>query len=77
VGVVTVRPERVHGLLESKNFSVDNLGCADLKCTRAILPGVVVFVDVGGRVFCEGCGKALRYHRKKAAQRGETYIEGE
>lgn len=72
-----VKPEREHGLLESRNFSTDNIGCADNRCTRALLPGVVLFVDVDGRVFCEGCGKALRYHRKKAAQRGETYIEGD
>lgn len=41
-------------------------------CGRELKQHASVFLDLlGGRTHCDGCGKALRYHRKKAWQRGE------
>jgi hypothetical protein len=64
-----------NGLRETVNLRDAKIFCADEKCPRAILPGDSCLFDEDGRIFCEGCGKALRYHRKKAAQRGELYEE--
>ncbi len=50
--------------------------CADDQCTRGIggnkWPNES-FVDLldNGKILCDGCGKSLRYARKKAVQRGE------
>jgi hypothetical protein len=46
--------------------------CADPKCGRPVIHDAPCFVDTNspnGDVYCDDCGKCLRYERKKAAQR--------
>jgi hypothetical protein len=46
--------------------------CSDSLCPRKIKRGEECFHDgVSRKILCGGCGKALRYRRKKAARRGE------
>ena len=71
-----MEPDRIHGLLETVHLIDKGVNCYDVKCVRVNELGDTILVDLDGRVFCEGCGKSLRYFRKKAAQRGEAYEEG-
>ena len=60
-------------LLE-QTFSGSQKWCADRKCPRLIKSGEMCFIDLltdNADVLCEGCGKCLRYARKKAVSRGE------
>jgi hypothetical protein len=46
--------------------------CANKSCGRRIAKGDECFADsLGGEYYCKQCGIMLRYHRKKADQRGD------
>ena len=48
--------------------------CADHKCTRSVINKDPCFVDTWsdqGDVYCDGCGKCVRYERKMEAKRQE------
>lgn len=54
------------------------ISCTDPKCGRAIVHDAPCFVDTqspDGDVYCDDCGKCLRYARKKAAQREANGVE--
>ena len=49
--------------------------CCDLKCPRVVKHGEECFIDTwatNGALFCDQCGKCLRYARKAAQIRGES-----
>ena len=55
----------VQALLETK--------CSNPKCGNVMFPGEEMHVDYLARAaYCAMCGTCLRYHRKKAAERGEA-----
>jgi hypothetical protein len=65
-----------HGLIEAtlgKNSlpeGIDTLECQDELCSRLIKEGDDCFIDAKeNAIYCEQCGKCVRYHRKKAAER--------
>ena len=62
-----------HGFLEIPYDGEDLPECADDLCSRSIALHEICFVDThsSGLVYCQYCGPCLRYHRKKAVQRGE------
>lgn len=46
--------------------------CASKKCGKLLAHGSKIFIDTIEHVYyCEACGTCLRFHRKKASQRGE------
>ena len=52
--------------------------CADPKCGRPVVHDAPCFVDTtspNGDVYCDDCGKCLRYARKKAAQRKAAGVQ--
>ena len=62
------------GNIEEKITNVSkfiSVVCADEKCGRSIQNGNECFVDAlnEGDVYCDPCGKCLRYERKKEQQR--------
>ncbi len=47
--------------------------CSNTKCKTIIGPGERYFIDTAAEAsYCEPCGASLRYHRKKAGERGDT-----
>lgn len=47
--------------------------CDASNCTRSIGPGESFFIDkMSEASYCQQCGTSLRYHRKKAGDRGES-----
>jgi hypothetical protein len=66
--------ERIQGLLFTINLVYER-HCADHKCVRVIKVRDNCWMDEDGRIFCEQCGKCLKFHRRRAAERGETYRE--
>ena len=48
--------------------------CSSPKCRTEIIPGQKVFFDnlISDRIYCQRCGLNLRFHRKRAVQRGES-----
>ncbi len=47
--------------------------CSSKKCGKMVQQGNIIFIDkLSEAIYCEGCGTCLRYHRKKAIERGET-----
>lgn len=72
-----------YGLMETKFYSEDEedtdalAKCSDDKCPRMIRVGELMYVDVNnGSMFCDSCGKCIRYARKKSYQRGEIDLQG-
>jgi hypothetical protein len=51
--------------------------CQGINCGAKIPEGTMAFVDLinNERTLCLICGQALRYHRKKAHERGEDYTK--
>ena len=52
--------------------------CKDSKCGRRVAHEDVCFVDThsdNGDIYCDSCGKCLRYERKMAARRKELAEE--
>ena len=47
--------------------------CANAECGKSIQRMEECFMDTlsKGKVYCERCGVMLRFHRKRAVQRGE------
>ena len=46
--------------------------CGNFKCGKMVQSESPCFRDtLGAAYYCDSCGKCLRYHRKKAAERGE------
>ncbi len=48
--------------------------CCDPKCERVVKNGEECFIDTwahDGAIFCDQCGKCLRYARQAATMRGE------
>lgn len=43
--------------------------CPADRCGRAIAPGESCFRDERGILYCDNCGKVMRYERKKEAER--------
>ena len=62
-----------HGFLEITYDGEDSPECADELCSSLIQPQEMCFIDTQSRglVYCKYCGPCVRYHRKKAEQRGE------
>lgn len=53
-------------------WAEDESSCANQACRRKISRGDECFADsLGGVSYCQQCGIMLRYHRKKAGERGE------
>lgn len=49
--------------------------CGDEKCDRLVSPNEACFFDTTKNlVYCDSCGKCVRYSRKKAVQRGELHF---
>jgi hypothetical protein len=47
--------------------------CKNKSCGRSITTGTNFFYDpLNDSDYCQQCGVMLRYHRKKALERGET-----
>lgn len=47
--------------------------CANSRCSKKIVNGDDFFVDsLEAATYCIQCGQCLRFHRKKAGQRGEA-----
>ena len=61
------------GLLETAS-STDGVNCSDLLCNNVINKGDRYFKNMfdAGKALCFQCGICIRYHRKKAAKRGEN-----
>jgi hypothetical protein len=59
-----------HTMIES--IAVHMHRCKNPECRRIVQAKENYFIDtlVTGS-YCESCGKCLRYHRKKAIERGE------
>ena len=58
-------------MIEARAHVADR--CANPPCGLEIIPGQkVMFDDVRPVVYCEKCGKGLRFHRKRAVQREES-----
>lgn len=58
---------------ETQHTGRISLPCGnDTGCSEEIQPGDTFAVSATGVRYCRTCGNRLRYHRKKAAQRGET-----
>ena len=62
-----------NGFMEITHAGNNPLACAAHDCTKVMQPEETCLVDVqeGGEVYCMICGACERYHRKKAAERGE------
>ncbi len=59
----------VHGLLNTI-WRRDPIECGDTKCSRRVNRDDTCWVDVDQKVvFCDSCGRCVRYARKKAAER--------
>jgi hypothetical protein len=58
------------GLLETLLTESDTIICSDNKCGRDVMFGEACFIDIQtNNVYCESCGKCLRYERKKEEER--------
>jgi hypothetical protein len=46
--------------------------CGSKTCGKVLQQGDIIFIDrMSEAIYCEKCGTCLRYHRKKAIERGE------
>lgn len=63
-----------NGFMEITHTGENEIRCSAHLCSKAVQTGEPCLVDVqeGGEVYCMICGACERYHRKKAAERGET-----
>jgi len=69
---VVVDNKEVVRVRQVSNFSPT--ACRDEKCNRMIEHEDPCFIDTWpdeGEVYCDSCGKCLRYERKMADRRGE------
>lgn len=61
------------GLMDAYWGASDSRVCASKKCSKPMVRGSKVFIDTVNQVYyCEQCGMCLRFHRKKAHERGEN-----
>ncbi len=63
----------IHKMVEKEWRGLQARGCTNSDgCANTIKPGEPYFRDEArGTGYCVPCGQRLRYHRKKALQRGE------
>jgi hypothetical protein len=63
-----------NGFMEITHTGEEPQQCAAHLCSKLIQTAETCLVDVqeGGEVYCMICGACERYHRKKAAERGEA-----
>jgi hypothetical protein len=67
----TIRPEDTK-ITRAKSGATAT-GCAGPDCRQVLQPDTDCYRDEHtGRLHCIACGQILRYHRKKALERGET-----
>jgi len=66
-------PEPAHAMLEQSHPGMP-MGCANaIECASLVEHKAPCFRDATtGRTYCLPCGQRLRYHRRKALERGET-----
>lgn len=65
----TPRPQAT--LVEVK-WAGNPVRCSHETCPTSIGPGERYFIDkLSDSSYCQPCGAALRYHRKKAIERGQ------
>ena len=63
------------GLLFTKLTDEEPRGCDKGNCDRTIRPDEPIAIDVeSNEVLCDGCGKSLRYARKKQKERENAGI---
>ena len=71
IGGVTAQV--VHGLIKMYLMEEEARDCQEPRCNRDIPPLSVFFLCVlSNKVYCAICGPPIRYHRRKAEERGET-----
>lgn len=70
-------PTPDHAVVDHVHHSLLSTGCANAaECGTLVDHAALCFLDSAtGRVYCLPCGQRLRYHRKKALERGETMPE--
>lgn len=67
-----------YNLLNTKFTEKASVKCADDQCFRKITEDDSIFIDVEkSLMYCEKCGKCLRYARKKKEERVKNGITEE